>query len=56
MNRYSSERDLSMVQRHPMPSPQTHLLWMCGHKGGMTGGVFRGRVPWRCAACAAKKD
>lgn len=53
MNRlYSSDADLTMVQRTPGIGVPARLQFMCGHRANREpGAVFRNRVPWRCAAC-----
>ena len=59
MNRLSSVRDVT----HKQPGPgvghgSTALLFAapdCQHKGQRVGAEFRGKVPWLCAACKARK-
>ena len=59
MNRLSSARDMTAVQ--PMPGVghgSTALLFAapdCQHKGMRLGAEMRGRIPWRCAACVARR-
>jgi hypothetical protein len=53
-NAYSPARDLTMKQPAAGPGMSAQLLFMCQHKGGRTGALMRGRIPYRCANCVAK--
>lgn len=59
MNRLSSVRDVTAKQPGPgVGHGSTALLFAapdCQHKGHRLGAEMRGRIPWRCAACVARK-
>lgn len=56
MNSYRSPSDVTMKQSAGgggMAMPLSYTR--CGHKGPRLGGLFKNRVPWLCANCAAAK-
>ena len=58
MSLHNNVRDLTMrVGSSPVPA-DNRLLFVhpqCQHKGFRAGAQFRGRVPWKCAACVEKR-
>lgn len=52
---YSPARDLTASQPAPGPGIPVTLNWMCGHKRSRAGGLMKGYIPWKCAACVEKK-
>jgi hypothetical protein len=56
MNRFSSARDLTARVATGGGGMDVRLMFMCGCNGKREpGAMFRGNMPWRCAACVAKK-
>ena len=51
-NAYSPARDLTAKQAKTGGGMDMRLLWLCGCKSRL--GTFRGRIPWKCAACVGK--
>jgi hypothetical protein len=55
-NAYSTARDITHKQPAAGAGIPALLLFIgCGHKGGRTGSVMRGRLPMWCASCAEKR-
>lgn len=52
---YSAKRDLTASLRIAVPTGPLLMLAMCGHKTVRAGAEMRGRIVWRCAACALAK-
>ncbi len=56
MNRFSSTKDLTGRVNPGGGGMDVRLMFMCGCTGKRKpGALFKGRTPWRCAACVAKK-
>lgn len=61
MNRFSSDADKTALNRVQGPGMTVALMFLCGsaanpHKGSRVGAMMRGNIPWRCAACVAKRQ
>jgi len=52
---HSNAKDLTQKMPAAGPGMVITINWMCGHKRSRGGGIMRGVIPWRCAACVGEK-
>ena len=56
MNYAAPVRDKTALQPTGGGGMDMRLLYLCGHKGTRTGGLFRGNRPDVCPACNTKES